>query len=177
MRKKFNYSTKTGTSLRVEFCKAILSVLLAGCASAPTLVHDAAGPNLAGRQDRNGLLTVYSATAWMSDADGPTLLSHTDYKIEEADGTLFQTVRNGDEAEPARVLLPEGRYVVEAQSDTSGSVRVPVVIKAGLITTLHLEREKDWKEAPVENGRVNLVRLPNGQPIGIRAQSGSPAKS
>jgi hypothetical protein len=175
MRKKYDYFADLRTSLGIGLLKALLSVLLTSCASAPTVVHDAVGPSLAREQDRNGSLTVYSATAWISDPEGPSLLNHTDYEIENADGTLYQTVRNGDEVEPAQVLLPEGHYLIEAQSDASGTVKVPVAIKAGRMTTVHLEREKDWKEAPGQNG--NLVRLPNGQPIGVRARIDSLKKA
>jgi hypothetical protein len=67
------------------------------------------GPDLVRQQENNGFLTVYSATAWMNDSDGPSLLHHTDYEID---------------APPAQTS--------------------------------------------------NLVRLPNGQPIGVRAHTGGP---
>ena len=112
----------------------------------------------------------------MRDSDGPSLLGHTDYEIISSDYSFHEVVRNGD-AEPARVLLPEGDYIVEAQSDTAGLVRVPVLIKPGRTTILYLEREKDWQEAFADRNRTDLVRLPNGQPIGVRARQEIPAKS
>jgi hypothetical protein len=46
---------------------------------------------------------------------------------------------------------------------------VPVVIEPDKTTILHLERERAWKESSVIRSS-DLVRLPNGQPIGFRAQ-------
>jgi hypothetical protein len=68
------------------------------------------------------------------------------------------------------VTLPKGTYTVVAWSDTSGEVSVPVAIEAGRITVVHLEMEKDWKEASAVIRSSDLVRLPNGQPIGFRAR-------
>ena len=93
-----------------------------------------------------------------------------DYSFHHAaDGTLFQEVTNGDE-EPTRVTLPKGSYTIVADSDTSGEVSVPVAIEAGRTTVVHLEREKDWKGASARIRSADLVRLPNGQPIGFRAR-------
>jgi hypothetical protein len=40
---------------------------------------------------------------------------------------------------------------------------------------LHLEKEKDWQESSVIRSS-DLVRLPNGQPIGFRAQQAESLK-
>jgi hypothetical protein len=114
-------------------------------------------------------LTVYTATAWTTNDDGPSLLSYTNYQIDATDGTLFKEVPNGQQ-EPTRVILPKGTYTVVAQSDTSGMVSVPVAIETGKLTVVHLEREIDWKEASAGIRSADLVRLPNGQPIGFRAR-------
>lgn len=170
------YVTKPDATARLALRNAILlvakAILMAGCASAPpTIVHETVGPALAaGNEERNGFLTVYSATAWMTDDDGPRLLRHTDYDIDAADGILFKQVSNLDE-EPTRIILPKGDYTIVAQSDTFGTVRVPVAIDAGKLTVLHLEGEKDWEEASAGIRRTELVRLPNGQPIGVRART------
>jgi hypothetical protein len=105
----------------------------------------------------------------MTNEDGPLLLRHTNYEIDSADGTLYQEVSNGDD-EPTRVILPKGIYTVVASSDTSGEVSVPVAIEAGNITVVRLETEKKWKEASAGIPSADLVRLPNGQPIGFRAR-------
>ena len=149
---------------------SVAAVLVASCASAPpTMVHETVGPIPAvANEEQNGFLAVYTATEWTTYDDGPDLLSYTNYQIDAADGTLFQEVTNGD-YEPTRVTLPKGTYTVVAWSDTSGEVSVPVAVEAGKITVVHLDREKDWKEASAGVRSADLVRLPNGQAIGFRA--------
>ena len=49
-------------------------------------------------------------------------------------------------------------------------VSVPVAVETGKTTVLHLEREKDWKDVAAGIRSADLVRLPNGQPIGFRAR-------
>jgi hypothetical protein len=144
------------------------AILLSSCASSPTIVHDTVGPALAAVDEgHNGVLIVYSATAWTSgDDDGPRQLNYTDYQVSSADGTALRQVTNGDD-QPARVSLPKGNYTVMAESDNLGTVNVPVAIAPGKTTILHLEREKDWKTDSIPDG--DLVRLPNGQPIGFRS--------
>jgi hypothetical protein len=170
-----NHFTSIESSMKLALRNTILLVatvgLVASCASVPpTIVRETVGPSpaVAVAGEDNGFLTVYSATAWMTDGDGPLQLRHTNYEIDSADGTLLQVVSNGDD-EPSRVTLPKGVYTVAASSDTSGEVRVPVAIEAGKITVVRLETERDWKEASAGIPSVNLVRLPNGQPIGFRA--------
>jgi hypothetical protein len=158
-------------ALRNTILSVATAVLVASCASArPTIVHETVGPSLeVVNQEYNGFLTVYSATAWTTDDDGPSLLKYTNYQIDAADGTLFKEVPNDDQ-EPTRVILPKGTCTVVTPSDTSGMVSVPVAIETGKTTVLHLEREKDWKEAATGTRSGDLVRLPNGQPIGFRAR-------
>ncbi len=158
-------------ALRNTILLVATASLVASCASVPsTIVRETVGPSpaVAAAGEDNGFLTVYSATAWMTNEDGPLLLRYTNYEIDSADGTLFQEVSNGD-SEPTRVTLPKGVYTVVASSDSSGEVSVPVAIEAGKITIVRLETEKDWKEASAGIPSVDLVRLPNGQPIGFRA--------
>jgi len=170
-----NHFTTTASRMKLTLRNTILSgasaLLLGSCASAPaTIVHETVGPSpTVVNEEHNGFLKVYSATTWMVDDDGPSLLKYTNYHIDAADGTLFKEVPNDDQ-EPTRVILPKGTYTVVAQSDTSGKVSVPVAIETGKTTVLHLEREKDWKEAPAGIPSADLVRLPNGQPIGFRAR-------
>ena len=170
-----DHFTTTASRMKLTLRNTILSgasaLLLASCASAPhTIVHEIVGPGpTVVNEEHNGFLKVYSATEWMADDDGPSLLKYTNYQIDAADGTLFKEVPNDDQ-EPTRVILPKGTYTVVAQSDTSGKVSVPVAIETSKTTVLHLEREKDWKEAAAGTRSGDLVRLPNGQPIGFRAR-------
>ena len=173
MKTTLNHFSRTELKMKLALRNTIVSVaavLVASCASAPpTMVHETVGP-IPGvaNEEQNGFLTVYSATEWTTYDDGP-LLSYTNYQIDAADGTLFQEVTNGD-YDPTRVTLPKGTYTVVAWSDTSGEVSVPVAIEAGRITVVHLEQEKDWTEASAGIRSTDLVRLPNGQPIGFRAR-------
>ena len=45
-----------------------------------------------------------------------------------------------------------------------------MAIETGRSTVVRLEREKDWQEASAGIRSADLVRLPNGQPIGFRAR-------
>ena len=112
---------------------------------------------------------VYSGTEWTSNDDGPSLLSYTKYEIDAANSSFVEKVSNGD-FEPTRVTLPKGTYTVVAESDTAGTVSVPVAIEGGKTTVLHLETAKEWDEALAGVRSADLVRLPNGQAIGIRAR-------
>jgi hypothetical protein len=184
MKTTLNHFTRIESSMQLTLRNTILSVaaavLVASCASAPpTVIHETIGPRLAvANEEHNGFLTVYSATVWTTPPgdDSPSVLSYTDYRIDAADGTLFEQVTNGDQ-EPTRVTLPKGTYNVVADSDTSGTVSVPVAIEAGKITVVHLEREKDWEKESAGVYNADLVRLPNGHPIGFRARQAELLKS
>jgi hypothetical protein len=102
------------------------------------------------------------------------LLSYTDYDVKEADGTLFKRVANGDEA-PNRVVLPKGPYTVVAQSDTGGTISVPVTIESGQTTVVRLDGDANQAFAGI--AKADLVRLPNGQAIGFRARHAMPLKT
>ena len=69
---------------------------------------------------------------------------------------------------PAVVSLPVGDYDVLADSEEYGRITVPVVIEAGVTTTLSLDGRSRFPAMPETD--ASLVRLPNGQPIGWRAQ-------
>lgn len=178
MNTPFDYFTYLESILKLALQNALLAavtaVLGASCASAPpTIVHEVAGPAFAAiNQEHNGFLAVYSATEWTTNDDGPAQLTYSAYQVDSIDGSLFKEVANGD-WEPTRVTLPKGTYTVMAWSDTAGEVSVPVTIETGRTTVLHLEQEKDWK-IPAGVRSADLVRLPNGQPIGFRAR---PAES
>jgi hypothetical protein len=169
-----NHFTTIASRMKLTLRNTILlatAVLVASCASAPpTIVHETVGPGpTVVNEEHNGFLKVYSAAEWVADDDWPSLLKYTNYQIDAADGTLFKKVPNDDQ-DPTRVILPKGTYTIVAQSGTSGMVSVPVAIETGKTTVLHLEREKDWKEAAAGIDSADLVRLPNGQTIGFRAR-------
>ena len=167
-----------GIELRRKFSllNAILflagSILVPGCAPTPTtVVQKTVGPRPeAAREGQSGFLTVYSASIWTTADDrSSSLLSYTDYEVRAFGGTTFKHVVNGDE-EPAQVDLPPGHYLVVAQSDTSGTVSVPVAIERGKTTVVHLGREQDRGKFLAGTDKADLVRLPDGQVVGYRAR-------
>ncbi len=88
-----------------------------------------------------GSLVAYSATDASDDGDLP-YYAHSSYAIYAVDGKPFKNVENhisrSDEI-PEVVTLPVGSYVIEARSETTGYVRVRVVIKAGRQTIVDLD--------------------------------------
>ena len=173
-------TTTTASRMRLTLRNTILSVstavIVANCASAPTtVVHQTVGPSpTVVNEEHNGFLKVYSATEMVDD--DPSLVKYTNYQIDAADGTSFREVPNNDQ-EPTRVILPKGTYTVVAQSDSAGTVSVPVAIETGKTTVVHLEREKDSKDVAAGIDSADLVRLPNGRPIGFRARHAELLKS
>jgi hypothetical protein len=147
------------------------TMLLASCASMPaTAVRETAGPQPGRLYPYEGFLKVYSATEKQIDGD-TAYYPHTDYRILTRDGRVFKDVRNAispSDGIPATVTLPSGAYTVVAESETSGTVSVPVVVRTGRTTVLHLERDKDWTP-PALARESDFAHLPSGQPIGFRA--------
>jgi hypothetical protein len=147
------------------------AMLLTSCASLQSIaVTGTVGPQPARLYPSAGFLKVYSATEEHFDGD-TAYYSHTNYRILTRDGRVFKEVRNAispsDEI-PETVTLPSGAYTVVAESETSGTVSVPVVVRTGRTTVLHLERDKDWTPSALAR-ESDLIHLPNGQPIGFRA--------
>ena len=148
----------------------IFSMLTLGCVNSRTIaIADAVGPTKTlSESSSQGLLVVYSALNGLTTRD-PTHPRHTNYEIRTGDGKLLQTVVNraGSFAQdPARVSLPAGTYRVIARAVNIGKVELPVVIAAGQVTTVDLNKES----AADASGNRNHVLLPNGQVIGVRAE-------
>jgi len=120
----------------------LLLMLTIGPASAgpmPTL--PLVGPS---EPEHVGFLVVYTATEPFNDGD-LMYYTHTDYELYSARGAFLKKIRNsivkGDET-PERVPLAPGRYLVEAQSENEGIVRVPVIIADGRTTVVNLENDR-----------------------------------
>jgi hypothetical protein len=140
-----------------------------GCSSEPRLtVTEPVGP---GRSEavRQGALQVYTATEQHASGDNTFYYPHTSYLIYNNQGQKVQSVVNHvgtmDES-PSVVHLPAGSYVVWAEAEGYGRVRIPVVVTSSRTTVLHLER--GW-EPPKEAQPSDLVRMPDGQPIGWKS--------
>jgi hypothetical protein len=153
---------------------ALLSVLL-GCASAPVVIAPV-GPNPVGARivSAEGRLLVYSGLEAESDNenqggfDNPAWYQHTDYNIYTRDGKLVRHVENSIghyEQAPRLVSLPTGQYYVKARAADYMWVKVPVTIKRGLITKVHLDDQ--WMP-PTDIASSQVVSLPNGKPVGWR---------
>ena len=76
------------------------------------------------------------------EADGDYFYPHTSYWIYNKSGARIRTVENHGlypEEGPDMVELVPGKYTVQAWSDDKGLVKLHVVIKRELTTSLHLE--------------------------------------
>ena len=122
-----------------------LALLTTGAIAQPTMLNavrpvtDTILPS-----DYVGTLKVFTATEQRPDGDDTFRYPHTDYEIYTANGKRFEKVDNGMtqlEETPTEVTLPKGRYIVEAQSETEGFVRVPVIIQTGRTTVVNLEQD------------------------------------
>ena len=69
------------------------------------------------------------------------------------------------EQTPRLVSLPAGQYYVKARAADYMWVKVPVTIKRGLITKVHLDDQ--WMP-PTDIASRQVVSLPNGKPVGWR---------
>jgi hypothetical protein len=148
---------------------------LAGCAAHGSgLVLDPVGPPplSSSATGPDGTLRVFSAFEQGADFNSATYCRHfTDYKVLSANGRLVQAVQNNTSAmvaAPKRVELPPGTYRVVARANGYGQITVPVIIKPGQVTTLHLEGGSAWanREALATS---NPVRLPGGEIAGWRS--------
>jgi hypothetical protein len=148
----------------------VILPLLAGCASTPIALAPV-GPGPTNQKDyySKGYLKVFSDTKTHLIGDGPPYYTHTGYSIYNESGTRLQYVANHigemDES-PSLVKIPTGNYKVVAESAAYGRVTVPVVVQAGKVTVIHLDR--GWR--PVSTVSINeLVRLPDGEAVGWRS--------
>ncbi len=151
---------------------AALILLLAGCSTTPVALAPV-GPNPVGPQTASaeGSLEVFSFKEQQSDnqnqgSTDPVWYQHTDYEIYSANGGLLERVDNtvGHYAQAPRVVnLPAGKYFVQAYAVNRLPVRVPVTVKRGHITRIHLD--DNWKP-PMGIVKTETVSLPGGQPVG-----------
>jgi hypothetical protein len=117
-----------------------------------------------------GYLKVYTATENHNDGD-VHYFPHTSYTIYSEDGkTVVKKVANGiniHDEDPSLVQLPDGKYIVLAEAEHSGMVRIAVIIEPGQLTKVDLQY--GWKQRTAPGNAADWVRLPNGQIVGWRA--------
>ena len=162
--------------LRTASAWTALGLLLGpGCAS-PSLPHTAIvlepiGPRGAGpRPAPTGYLRVHTATRDVLSGQLPYQVP-TPYWIFDEGGRPVRSVVNhvGDtDQAPMLVMLPPGRYRVLAEAADYGRVTAPVVITAGMLTEVHLQRGGMPEGAAAPHRE--LVRLPEGPVAGFRAR-------
>jgi hypothetical protein len=148
---------------------AAVAILATGCSTTP-VAFAPVGPNPAGFQAvaANGQLEVFSALSECSEGNNPTWYQHSDYYLCAPDGRIMRHVDNttGYYAQDPRLLnLPPGKYMVEARAKDMLRAEVPVVIKAGEITRVHLDGS--WQPSPA-TPTTELVKAPAGYPVGWR---------
>lgn len=147
--------------------------IMVGCAS-PKVAVAPVGPNPERIVVANapGRLQVFSSLVGRAEGDNPTWHQHSDYFLYDSTGNLVKRVRNtiGYYATaPRSVRLPAGNYVVKAQATDYSWVNVPVSIRDGETTRVHLD--DNWN-VPATTPSGTVVWLPDGKPVGWRAQPG-----
>jgi len=153
-------------------------VCLVGCASsAPLTVSDPVGPAPVerGKAPGSSSLQVYSARVrapidpykeeflWNNDFGKNDFLyeaAHSDYTIYTQDGKLLKDVRNARDSndnQPAVVPLPPGNYEFKAETRGLGVVTVPVVVEAGKLTMVNLQRGRNPVVESVDKAHAVLL--------------------
>jgi hypothetical protein len=116
-----------------------------------------------------GYLKVYTATEDHDDGD-VHYFPHTSYTVYSEDGkTVVKKVANAisiHDEDPALVDMPAGTYIVMAESEYYGMVKVEVVIKPGKLTAVNLEYNDIPSPRDLSKSNGDLVRLPNGSVVG-----------
>jgi len=160
---------------------ALLSLALAlgtGCvAPRRALVLDPVGPPPTApvAEQTTGSLRVFSALGRNADFNGlPYRRRYSDYELLTEAGQPLRRIRNESGkslGDPPGIELAPGHYRIRARANGFGLVTVPVLVRAGQTTTVHLEGSVWWPEASAIF-HANPVRLPNQEIVGWRANAG-----
>ncbi len=146
-----------------------MAFLVTGCSTTP-IVLAPVGPNPAGFQTTatNGQLEVFSALSERIEGDNPTWFQHSDYYLCDSHGRRRKHMDNNTgyySENPRLITLPPDKYIVEARAKDVLRAKVPVVIKPGEITRVHLDG--NW-QPPAETPKTEAVEAPGGYPVGWR---------
>lgn len=169
------FLTKRGTAMKkrtlITMGTAAVVLFLAGCASTAR-VSGPVGPDPAEVQlaAPDGQLEVYSAPSGQTEGNNPTWFQYSDYYIYDHYGRRLEHVDNSRgyySKQPSIINLPPGKYIIEARAKGTLQARVPVVIKAGETTRVHLDG--NW-QPPADAPAKELVSGPEGYPVGWRAR-------
>jgi hypothetical protein len=152
---------------------AVSVAMLAGC-STETVVLDPVGPVplVASDADSDGILRVYTQKEEENDVGNQfPYYRRTDYKFYDSNGERREIVNGNNigeyQATPRGIRLPPGVYTVKALAAVGLGevVTIPVVIKAGRTTEVHLNGS--WRP-PSDTPANQLVETPAGLPMGWR---------
>jgi hypothetical protein len=149
----------------------VLITLLAGCSTPVTLAPVGPNPNYSPAASGDGQLQIFSAVIAHTEGDNPTWFRHANYYLYDEHGNELEYVRNsrGYYSKTPRILtLPAGKYLVRVRAKGSLVADVPVVIKAGQTTEVHLDGH--W-QPPAGVPPSKLVSTPSGYFVGWRADS------
>jgi hypothetical protein len=143
-----------------------------GCATAPAALITPS-PKLAAAQTLSspGSLIVYSRWSRRSDDQNmastyPVWYQHTDYRVYNLQGKIVKRVDNtvGHYATDPRVVqLPGGDYVLKAQAADREWLKVPVTIRPGATTEVHLDGAGG---PPGDVPEARVINNPDGKPVG-----------
>lgn len=146
--------------------------IFSGCSSAPVALGPV-GPDPMGFQTGAGAgqLEVFSALSGHGEGNNPTWYRHTDYEICNRQGQRVEHVHNSlghYSQRPVVVTLSAGEYIVKARAKGALRANVPVVIKPGELTSVHLDGA--WQPT-TSASESQLVTGPAGYPVGWRADA------
>jgi hypothetical protein len=155
-----------------------LATGLIGCGTSSQVTLAPVGPNPASHEMASateGQLEVFSAMRVRRDGPNtgfnPKWFQHADYDVYTMNGQRVRHVFNSVShygSEPATVGLPAGEYLVKAPGQDYLEAQAPVVIKGGLLTSVHLD---DKWQPPVGTTSDSLVMSPSGHPVGWRVDA------
>lgn len=144
-----------------------LASVLTGCSSTPVSLAPV-GPGPFTPQAAalsTGGLQVYSAMVGRTEGDNPSWYQHTDYYLRDTSSQENRRIDNtvGHYSQrPRTVYLTSGTYMVKAEASSGKWVEVPVVIKSGETTFLHLDGQ--WNPATISQAQI--VKMPDGYAVG-----------
>jgi len=153
---------------------AVVLVLTAGCATDPSRVSVPAVGPMTGTPpghlgSGNGTLRVFTQAAFYNDGQAPpavralcSIYTQTGKLVER-----FPNATTNEDASSHEFSLTAGQYVVSVPTPGYGQVTVPVVIVAGQLTPLYLNRLGMTNKDDLPESE--LSRLPNALIVGRRA--------
>ena len=145
-------------------------LILTGCASDPVPLSSVGpGPYPSATGVSSGQLEVFSALEGHAEGDNPTWFQHSDYYLYTPERKLLKhvwnTVGHYEEA-PKRITLPAGTYIVKARAKDYFWVELPVLIRSGQSTVVHLD---DRWTPPAGTPKTKVAYAPDGHPVGWSA--------